>query len=650
MDKNVNRLQYNFIITMLFAFLLVPLCAYAAQPLVLSSGTDSYRLGGFNLDILEDTTGQLTITDVVSPRYAVSFKQSQQQVPNFGITDSAFWLRFTLSASGNHPMLLFLDQPLMSEADLYLPDERGGFRVLRAGATLPMELHTLPGRDILFPLTITATPQTCYLRTRIAGRAQMPLSLMTESAMHERQAVMGYLIGGFTGAMLLMAMISLGLFFLIREQSFLHYTLFALAVLMGLLVVYGYPKVWALPVPLSSLDLLPILIGNVGLLIGTQFARSFLMTKQHTPRFDTLLKWLFGYHLVSLIFPVLLSVVFCKQLLNLVILLNTLVIVSAAIACYRKGVTTVRYFLIARLLFYVGGGAFTLANISILPVNMVTGNIFLFSALLDVLLIAVAMGDRFREINQRNWALVADLRREVDDRVAANRAMEEQITERNRLEREVVRISDEERRRFSHELHDGLCQKLASARLYCSMAITGEKSSHRDAAFLEPMQKLLQESVDDAYNLSRGLWPLEHDPQGKKPLLADLVERLSVESGVIIVYDGQDEFDTVPAVVLTQIYRIAQEAIVNALKHSGADHISVSLHVTDAGEIVLAVQDNGQGIVAGTVTPGGMGMNIMRHRAGMIGGELEIRSIQAKGTRVVCRAPVMKQGGTHDGI
>ena len=633
-------------------FLLVTLhCATdvtAARSLVLH-GAESYRLGGPNLEILEDKSGKLTIADVTSPSRSGAFISSRQAVPNFGITDSAFWLRFTLSADRIRPMLLFLEHPLMSEADMYLPDDRGGYAVMGAGAALPMRLHPIPGREILFPLTITATPRTYYLRTHVAGRAQMPLTLVTENAMRERQSVMGYLIGGYVGAMLLLSLISLALFFVIREQSFLYYALYAVAVLATQLMLYGYLKIWRLPIHPSSLDSLQILIANAALLIGTQFTRGFLMTKRHAPRFDIILKLLLVYHLVSFSFPWLAPMTICKQLLFVVILLVPLVVIAAAIDCYRKGFTAARYFLMARLSLYIGGVAFALANMGILPVNIVTGNIFLFATLLDALLIAVAMGDRYREINLQNRSLFTDLRREIGERTTADRALETQLTVRRQLERDIVRISDEERRRISRELHDGLCQKLTSARLYCSMAINSRNKMEGVLTLLEPLGKLLQESVDDAYTLSKGLWPLEHDPQGKSPSLADMADRLSAESGMAIKYFQHGAIESAPAAVLTQLYRIAQEAIVNAVKHSGADLVTVSLRMTDAGQIVLSVQDNGLGIVEGAETPGGMGMSIMKHRAGIIGGELEIRSNAAEGSRIICCAPGAAQGGEHGG-
>lgn len=145
MEKCVNRLKYNLIITPLLVFLLIPLCTFAAEPLVLSSATNTFRLGGSSLDILEDKTSKLTISDVVSPRYTASFKQSQQQIPNFGMTDSAFWFRFTID-QGNHcsePWLLLLDQPLMNQVDLYIPRDDGWFDRKRSGDLIPMSSRDL---------------------------------------------------------------------------------------------------------------------------------------------------------------------------------------------------------------------------------------------------------------------------------------------------------------------------------------------------------------------------------------------------------------------------------------------------------------------------------------------------------------------------
>ena len=72
-------------ITMLLVFLLIPIAVISAQPLILSGSTGLYRLGGANLDILEDKTGKLTVADVTSHRHASLFRQSSQKVPGFGL-------------------------------------------------------------------------------------------------------------------------------------------------------------------------------------------------------------------------------------------------------------------------------------------------------------------------------------------------------------------------------------------------------------------------------------------------------------------------------------------------------------------------------------------------------------------------------------
>ena len=127
-----TRTSIRFPLSLLL--ILILLCAgsaLATQPLVLRDTSDTFPLDGSSLDILEDASGRLTITDVTSSRLSGSFKQSRRPIPNFGLTNSAFWFRFTVDGRmrGDEQWILLLDQPIMHEVDLFIPRGDGSFDV-----------------------------------------------------------------------------------------------------------------------------------------------------------------------------------------------------------------------------------------------------------------------------------------------------------------------------------------------------------------------------------------------------------------------------------------------------------------------------------------------------------------------------------------
>ncbi len=220
-----------------------------------------------------------------------------------------------------------------------------------------------------------------------------------------------------------------------------------------------------------------------------------------------------------------------------------------------------------------------------------------------------------------------------------NANLEEEIAERSRLEREIVNISEEERRRMSLDLHDGLCQQLTGARLRCA-ALTGVvQDSAKKAKELCQLSALLDDLVEQAYDLSCGLWPLEHDAISAGPSMEDMVRRYSRSSGIPMKYRDKRACDVCHNMQLTQMYRIAQEAIVNAVKHANPEQITITFDCVSNGMATLSVRDDGVGRSAAAQSKGGLGMSIMAHRAMMIGGDLEIVDMDETdggGTMVIC--------------
>jgi len=213
-------------------------------------------------------------------------------------------------------------------------------------------------------------------------------------------------------------------------------------------------------------------------------------------------------------------------------------------------------------------------------------------------------------------------------------ALQEEIVERSRLEREVVNISEEERRRISHELHDGLCQKLASARLWCSALL----QTPPPAAAGDTLTHLLRDAADDAYRISRGLWPVELDPSVPGPSLDELVSSVAQTSGIAIVFRRSLQCAKCINPNATPLYRIAQEALANAVKHAKASRIEVCLCCEGTGDLVMTVHDDGIGRHAARRSNGGLGLAIMAHRAQIIGAALCIDDVPGGGTCVQCAA------------
>jgi two-component system sensor kinase FixL len=209
------------------------------------------------------------------------------------------------------------------------------------------------------------------------------------------------------------------------------------------------------------------------------------------------------------------------------------------------------------------------------------------------------------------------------------------ITERKRLEKEILEVSDREQHRIGQDLHDGLGQHLTGIELLSEVLARRLKArSSPDAPDAGLIAGHVREAIRQTRLLARGLSPVHIESEG---LMTALQQLATTTSGVFSV---ACTFHCNPAVpvddhgVATQLYRIAQEAVSNAIKHGRSKHIQIHLRAP-GDRIVLMVKDNGTGLPARSKTTG-MGLRIMHYRAGMIGANLSIQKDLDGGTSVIC--------------
>ena len=213
------------------------------------------------------------------------------------------------------------------------------------------------------------------------------------------------------------------------------------------------------------------------------------------------------------------------------------------------------------------------------------------------------------------------------------------ISERRRLEREVLEVSSREQRRIGRELHDDVCQWLAGTELLSStMAkrLASEGSMH--AAEAEKIVQNLRQALVRARGLARGLEPPVIESEGLAPALAELAATTAEMFHLQCRYDGPARVDIRDDVAALHLHRIAQEAITNAVRHGAARHVEVELRAA-SGHVTLIIRDDGRGFSQPAAETSGMGLRNMRYRAGIIGATFEVRAPEAGGTEVICSFP-----------
>jgi len=212
----------------------------------------------------------------------------------------------------------------------------------------------------------------------------------------------------------------------------------------------------------------------------------------------------------------------------------------------------------------------------------------------------------------------------------------EDVTEQRRLENEILDISEREQARIGQDLHDGLCQHLVRTALACNLLERDLAAKDcLEASSAHKVLVLIQEAISQARAVSRGLYPVKLEAEGLASALKEMAIDLSHHEGVRFMVECDSSVVVTNHVLAVHLYRIAQEAVNNALKHAFPHQIIVQLE-SDDDRILLRISDDGVGINDSLQQSQGMGRHIMAYRAHLIGGRLGIKNRQPNGTFVTC--------------
>jgi signal transduction histidine kinase len=228
------------------------------------------------------------------------------------------------------------------------------------------------------------------------------------------------------------------------------------------------------------------------------------------------------------------------------------------------------------------------------------------------------------------------------------------VTNRRTLEKEVLEIAGREQRRFGQDLHDGLGQMLTG--LMClsgSLVKNLEQAQSPYAADAAEFTEIVRHAMTELRLIARGVMPVDIDPRGLATALDEFAYDCENMFNIVCEFKCNESVRVPDPVAATQLYRIVQEAVNNAVRHGRASHVSIVLEQAGMEMGRLVISDNGTGFDVQKQPSSGMGMRIMRYRVETIGGSLDVHSQSGKGTRIECRIPLVHaadspRGAMHD--
>jgi signal transduction histidine kinase/PAS domain-containing protein len=383
------------------------------EPLILTDGQSEYPLG-LHLDILEDSSGKLTIAQVSSPEFDSQFTPSQVEVPNYGFSNSAYWVRVQLDNETRQidEWLLELGFANMHYIDLYTPLLDGkGFSVKQTGSLRPVSTRDLLYPHFVFDLSVpTQSQQTYYLRFQSGASMTLGLTLWTKEAFWIQSQWVQMLNWLFFGALIALLLYHLFLLFTLREASYLIFVILLASLLFEELSYDGYLETYLIPslyrfksiyFPWSfSLIIVSIVIfSDVFLELSTRIA------KLHWAN----ILFVAGWGALILLTPFI-SYHYMALLMTPWALISLAATWVAGIATWRQGFKPARFFMIAWFGLLASLILVLLVRLGIAPSTLFSENLYRVGMIWMAVCWSIALADRINLLIAKAESANRDLR------------------------------------------------------------------------------------------------------------------------------------------------------------------------------------------------------------------------------------------------
>lgn len=355
--------------------------------------------------VLEDTEKTFTISDIEQPTLAEQFKTDfpASESLNFGFTQSAYWLRFTLKNSSNHPIepMLELAYHPISNATLYVPDGNS-YHTLPSGYSVSLTQRPYDFRLFTFPITLPANSEkTFYLRVASPNRVIVPVRLWQKTAFEQYARKDNMIQALYFGCAITMTLYNLFLFVTLRDKNYLLYVLFSSSASIGLLYYSGSAiEVFSWN---DKPEIIKQAVSSITAIIFVWFylfMRQMFGTAQRFPALDIVIKI---FIVANCLLPFSLFFAFDETIKYRVILVivSTFVAFFSILFCALKRVRSAYFFLAAFSTLFFSISAVSLSSLGLFSVSIISSTWFIqFGSACEMLLLAFALADRYNTLRQ----------------------------------------------------------------------------------------------------------------------------------------------------------------------------------------------------------------------------------------------------------
>jgi signal transduction histidine kinase len=502
-------MRSNSISALLFLLLVLFSNASAAKEIVFKGNN---ILIGKQLQTLEDSSGKWTIGDVQH----FSFIDSKVETPNFGLSNSAYWLKFTLTNENSaERLMLELAYPMFDSCQLFELN-KDSVRVQSIFESDHFEKRKIKHHNFVFDLhLLPGQSKTYYLRIRGNEQIVLPLIVSNERGFFEASLTTEIITGIHVGILVVMILFNLFIYFSIYEKSYLYYVLYIFFIGLTQTTITGYTFKFLWPQMPWFNNIAIVLFPALGGIFAILFFRNFLSTKERVPVLNKVLNVMIVLYIIAIVSRLIGRDSLSYRIIDYAGLTATLLGIGIAAKLSLQNYRPAKFFLLAWTLFLVGIVLFVMRNLNILPYNNFTNYTMQAGTDIVVILLSFALADKINILKKEEAAA-----REQALRVSL--LNEKIIREQNILLEKKVEERTGELKQTNYELNTTLTKlKDAQAQL-----IESEKM-----ASLGQLTAGIAHEINNPINfVSSNIRPLKRDISDLLDLLATYDEIQQVET------------------------------------------------------------------------------------------------------------------------
>ena len=395
MIKKSNKIMYSMILYILL--LIFTPVLYAVEPIIVKDQQKS-KLVGMNMEILQDDTGELTIEDILSKGYDKKFKPAGNPAPNFGFTNDAYWGRFKVRFynKSRAPFLLQFNFANLNYVDIYQISDKGEvIKTVKTGNMRPVRSRDQLDPKIVFVLMGNYGKEyMIYFRVKNDASMTLSMSLSSISEYMRVNNIQDILIGLFIGIMLLIVAYNIFLSFSLKDLSYIYFSIAVLSLAAYVITIKGYAYIYLWPDKyLWNRASIPLFVSSTGIFF-LLYITEFLQLKKQLPGFNKIFKISLVLLVIALFGAVFGNYISFILIINALVSLTLSALLIVGIILWIRKIYRSLYFHSGLLLLSIGVFMTILVRVGLLPSAFITENAFVFTTLLFVIFMSLALADR----------------------------------------------------------------------------------------------------------------------------------------------------------------------------------------------------------------------------------------------------------------